>query len=413
MDNVTHALAGLLIAEAVVLALPERPAPAVCRYLWFASALSNNVPDFDFLYRRITPGKVGYLLHHRGHTHTLLVGLVLGVLTFALVLGFARARKTPLSRRERTALLALSLVGPLVHIAMDASNNYGVHPFWPLYDGWLYGDVVFIVEPWFWVLAVPPLAFAATSLVARGLFAAILLGGLALAWLTGFADRPTALVLTLASAAVTFGAARLGQRGRLALGLGGCLGVALVFALASIRARGVVAAALRADASRNEVIADTVLTPAPGNPICWNAVIIGRRGADYELAVARASLVPGLLDAERCTFERTGVTLGLSPPHRRSSASVRWEGEHVAPLAELRAFARNNCQAAAFLRWSRAPFWLERSQELYLGDLRYDRSSAAGFAELGVPLHPRKCPSWVPPWLPPRADLLSDASTEP
>jgi hypothetical protein len=42
-----------------------------------------------------------------------------------------------------------------------------------------------------------------------------------------------------------------------------------------------------------------------------------------------------------------------------------------------------------------------------IGDLRYDREVELSFAELELSgAHP--CPQFVPPWIPPRSDLLED-----
>ena len=74
MDNVTHSLAGLLLAEGVVQVQARRGRPlsgAARSAVYFTSLLSNNLPDLDFLYAPITHGQLGYLLHHRGMTHTL------------------------------------------------------------------------------------------------------------------------------------------------------------------------------------------------------------------------------------------------------------------------------------------------------------------------------------------------------
>ena len=120
------------------------------------SAFANNLPDFDFVYTGITqPARLGYLLHHRGHTHTIPVALALsGAALLALVLA-ARRWDFGLTRRDFAWLFGLAFGGALLHIAMDFTNNYGVHPFWPFYSGWFYGDFVFIVEPLFIALGIP------------------------------------------------------------------------------------------------------------------------------------------------------------------------------------------------------------------------------------------------------------------
>src|SRR5215470_5595387 len=93
MDNVTHSLAGVLVAEMVCLGREQEPDATRFRTaaLW-TSVLANNLPDMDFVYRRITPGKLGYLLHHRGHTHTLVGATVLSVVALSLVFAWTRLR---------------------------------------------------------------------------------------------------------------------------------------------------------------------------------------------------------------------------------------------------------------------------------------------------------------------------------
>ena len=122
--------------------------------------LSNNIPDFDALYTWITTKPLGSLLHHRGHTHTLVLALPLGLLSLLPVVGWARRRVWALTSLDWRWLVGLALAGGLLHIAFDSSNSYGVHPFWPFYDGWFYGDSIFIIEPFLWAAMAPPLYFA-------------------------------------------------------------------------------------------------------------------------------------------------------------------------------------------------------------------------------------------------------------
>ena len=412
MDNLTHGLAGMLLADVTVEALTPRGTEVDRRFRYrarWASAVANNLPDLDFMLRRLTSGRVGYLLHHRGHSHTLVVGLVLGSLAYVVLRAVFRAPSGVPARRERLTLLALCLAGPWLHIAADFSNNYGVHPFWPVYDAWVYGDAVFIIEPLFWVLTVPALALGSTHRATKLLLAGIVAVGLALAWVTRFANVGTAAFLTLA--ALGFGAwnLRAAQRTRTFVALGASLAVALTFFVASAVARAEVSEALRQGAAPGTppiVLADTSLMPAPSNPFCWAAMSAGRRGDRYELLVATVALAPKLVPLEWCELEPTGHTLPLAIASVAATASVRWDGEWSAPLAELGALYRDNCEARAYLRWARLPFWLEHSAELLLGDLRYDREVGLDFAETVGTLPPRSCPKRVPPWTPPRLDLI-------
>ncbi|HEY3493368.1 MAG TPA: metal-dependent hydrolase [Polyangiaceae bacterium] len=425
MDNVTHALAGLLLAEAVLGTLEargERVSPSFRRRAWFVSALTNNLPDFDFLYTGITEGKLGYLLHHRGHTHTVGAALVFGAVTFLVVDALARRRRRRVERTdeeprvpvERGVMLALSFAGGLVHIGMDFCNNYGVHPFWPVVDAWFYGDSIFIIEPWFVVFTVPPLYFASRKLWAKALLGAILAVFVGLAWLLPLAGIVTASVLSGGAVVWFWWCSRVRTGQRAVQSLVGSLAVLFVFAAAGRIAR---ARVLESQADIAKL--DAVLTPAPSNPLCWSAIIAGERGARYELRVLTLSLAPDLVPPEACRFEPSGrslpesterfgdATRDPSAPAGRTPPGLRQELAWNAPLAELRSLYASNCQAAAFLRYSRVPFWFAKSRtELYLGDLRYDREPDEEFAELEVEAKPSRCPRFVPPWRPPRHDIL-------
>jgi inner membrane protein len=315
-------------------------------------------------------------------------------------------------------LFALALAGPLIHIGMDFFNNYGVHPFWPVQNDWFYGDSIFIIEPWFLVFTVPPLFFGSRSLAAKLLLVLVLAVGLGLAWLFPLVSLAAALVLTLAAGFWFWWCRRARAERRALQSLLGSLLVLATFVLAGRVARArVLAAASSPDSSE----LDAVLTPAPSNPVCWSAISVARRGPRYELRVATLSLWPAWVPPERCRFEPSGLSLppetvrfgsgsrehspdagvGTAPP------GLRWDLAWHAPLAELRALWHSNCDAAAFLRFSRAPYFFSRGAgRIYLGDLRYDRAPAVEFAEWEVPVTPENCPRFVPPWQAPRHELL-------
>src|SRR5882724_6667544 len=206
MDNVTHALAGVLVAEAVC--VWRRPSEESGRFrtaaLW-TSALANNLPDLDFVYRGITPGKIGYLLHHRGHTHTVPGALALGALCLAGVTVWSRLRGVRFDARDFRTLAGLAGAGSLLHLFFDFQNNYGVHPFWPFDANWYYGDTLFIVEPLLLCVAVPVLALLARTRVASIVLIVLLLG--ALAYGARMRAVPIAEILGLITVATAFAAA--------------------------------------------------------------------------------------------------------------------------------------------------------------------------------------------------------------
>lgn len=409
MDNLTHILAGLLVAELVVQARSRQgePAPRWARAAHFTSVLANNLPDFDFAYVRLSGEKLGYLLHHRGHTHTLLVGIPLGLCALGVVLVWARRERLAFERRDLAWLALLAALGPVIHIFMDWSNSYGVHPFWPFDNAWVYGDRVFIVEPLFWAAALPWLFCSVQARLGRTLLALWLSLTVALPVVTRMVPLPLCALIALWVA----GGLALGWRARPATrvlsALGGSLVVLACFGFGKLGAEAKATRALLA-AFPAETLHDVVLTSNPANPACWLfASAQSSRDGRYAVRRGRVSLAPSLLPAERCALSSGTTTAPLVAIAAPDTPEVFFEREFVAPLAELRSLARESCEVAAFLRFSRLPFWVDLpGTGLVVGDVRFDREPGLGFSELVAERRPRSCPSFVPPWEPPRRDLL-------
>src|SRR5688500_2386608 len=115
MDNLTHSLAGIVTAEALVQVRARTGAPIDPRWhraVWLISAGAHNAPDLDFVYAWITEGKLGYLLHHRGHTHTLALAPLMALLAYAVVYAWAR-RGRVWSRADHAWALGIAALGPL------------------------------------------------------------------------------------------------------------------------------------------------------------------------------------------------------------------------------------------------------------------------------------------------------------
>jgi inner membrane protein len=421
MDNVTHSLAGLVLAEAAVQLRARQagaPSPAFRTAAAVAGAVAANLPDADLLYTVLAGDKLAYLLHHRGHTHTVVVAALGAALTWAAALGVWRSqarRARPASApdtADRRWLLAVVCVAVVSHLLLDATNDYGVHPFWPVDTRWRYGDAVFIVEPWLWAAAVPPLLFAARRRLVRAGLALVLAAGVALVWAVALVPWGAAAAFTAGVAAALALAWRVGPGTRAAVALGAWGAVELAFGIGSGAARRQVEAAARGD-DPDARLADVVLTPMPANPLCASAIVVEAAGAaraTYRVTTAWASAAPALLPASGCRApgaERGPTALPMRPSPRTQTTAVRWIRTWEAPLAELTTLARDNCQFAALLRFARVPYWVQvDAATLRAGDLRYARGPDLGFADLVVPVRPTTCPGAVPPWRPPRADLL-------
>lgn len=420
MDNVTHTLAGLVVAQAALYLRGRRlqgaaaDPPAARAATLLISALANNAPDLDFLYRGITPGQLGYLLHHRGHTHTLLATLPLALLGLAAVVAVSRLRGQHLPRTLWGFLLGVAVFGGLLHVTMDFGNNYGVHPFWPFDDHWYYGDAIFIIEPWLMIALAGTLFGASRSRVARAFLGLILAGLLIVAWTVAYGPSPLlapglAALLTLGSfawLAWMHWASAGGRRVSAVLAL-----VLLLSAQLGGRAAALSQVSRELASRAGFELVSVAATPAPGNPLCWSLLAVGRsaeagsggRPEQYVIQQALVSAWPALWAPGACGFSRGGTTAPLTLPARPlpEEAGVLWGREFRAPLAELRELQQRDCVAAGFLRFARVPFWIQgQGRARLIGDLRFDRSPAVEFAEL--PLEPgAPCPRFEPPWRPP------------
>jgi inner membrane protein len=409
MDNVTHTLIGALVGETVARTTQSDPGglPGDVRrnMLVATAAIGSNLPDIDVLYSFIG-AKVNYLLHHRGHTHTIVGALVLAATAFVIARWLLTRRGSAPSSRDLTWLAGVFTLTSLLHIGMDFTNNYGVHPFWPLSDRWFYGDTIFIAEPLLWA-ACAPLALTFRSKLARFTVAAVLAIGIGLASFSGLVPLLPAVTLTTVIAAMLL----LGFRAKPQTALAG--GIALWFVVTATFAVCSHLAARRVDTFVAELfpdarLVDRVLTPMPANPLCWEVMLVQTQD---DFVVARRTmfaLAPSLIPADGCLSR--SLNIPSSAPLERvkvaDSAELRWYGEIATGLDRLRQRVATDCEAAAAMRFIRVPWLAEVGENTVLGDLRYDRERALGFAEVALRDRPGPCPRLVPHWRPPRADLL-------
>jgi len=166
LEPLTHFLTGAVLSRA---GFNRKTALATA-----AMTLAAEAPDLDVLTG--FKGPVYQFAHHRGFTHSFL-GLIL---VSAVVTGFmylvwrARGRKTNIpDLPPRWGLLFLfSYIAGLSHILLDFTNNYGVRPFWPLWEKWYSWDIVFIFEPALYIILIGglvlPLIFSRRERLPRG-----------------------------------------------------------------------------------------------------------------------------------------------------------------------------------------------------------------------------------------------------
>jgi inner membrane protein len=412
MDNVTHTLVGVLLGEAASRILPNRtngstfqPRRNLCV---FVMAMGSNLPDADLLHTLIAGGRLDYLLHHRGYTHTVIGALVASVAMFAACHVWWWWRRVQPEDRDRAAVAGVALLAPLLHIAMDATNSYGVHPFWPYHNGWLYGDSVFIIEPLFWAAAAP-LVFVLRTALARALVGAVLLAGVALSFLVGMVPQPLGVFLVILMLGMLVTGKVTRARTAVLAGVACWLVTTAVFVSA-----GQLADRRAADRANEDfptaTTLDRILSPMPVNPVCWEVILAQQDGDGdaYVLRRAMLSLAPSWMPAADCPSRSLDArtTAPLSPVSVQSRPALQWYGELVMSRTGVVRLVRQHCQAEAFTRFARALWIARRDGGWWVGDLRFDREPSAGFAELALEPTSRRCPSNVPPWTPPRADIL-------
>jgi inner membrane protein len=275
VDNLTHSLVGLAAAKAGL----ERQSP----YATFACVVAANLPDIDLV--ALVRGPAFYLQHHRGITHSIVGTLALAVafplLLYAAERVWARVRGRD-SRARLKGLLACSLLLSASHPLLDWTNSYGVRPLLPWDGRWIYGDLLFIVDPWVWLAlggACFLLAKTRRGAAGWGLLAIVVTVLLFRVGSQAGSSVPVWALFLWWAGLITFYALRWGKAGvrigrRVAV-------VALAFvvvycgalAFAQARTLGEAEAVARARASREgERVLRTAATPVLADPFTWRCL---------------------------------------------------------------------------------------------------------------------------------------------
>lgn len=146
MDNLTHSLVGLTAAKAGL----ERLSPGATTLC----VLAANAPDADIIVLAFGD-RWDFLQHHRGITHAIVgvIGLAfLLPLIFYAVDRLASRFRNEAPQTKLKGLLIASFIASATHPLLDWTNNYGIRFFLPWSQKWSYGDLVFIVDPFLWLI---------------------------------------------------------------------------------------------------------------------------------------------------------------------------------------------------------------------------------------------------------------------
>ncbi|AXJ00323.1 inner membrane protein [Cyclonatronum proteinivorum] len=151
MDPLAHTLFGASMAEA---GLKRKTALATTTLI-----IGANIPDVDAVAMFVSADYA--LLVRRGWTHGILALLFWPFLLTAFMLWADhllqkwRVRKG----KQRSGppmhkgwLLGVAFLGVWSHPLLDWLNTYGIRLLMPFDGTWFYGDTLFIIDPWFWLL---------------------------------------------------------------------------------------------------------------------------------------------------------------------------------------------------------------------------------------------------------------------
>jgi inner membrane protein len=309
MDNLTHSLVGLTAAKAGL----EKLSPGATTLC----VLAANAPDSDIVVLAFGD-RWTFLHHHRGITHA-----VVGVISLAIILPlifygvdrlWSRYKDQPPKTKLKGLMLA-SFIASATHPLLDWTNNYGIRFFLPWSQQWSYGDLVFIVDPYMWLI----LGGAVFLLTARSMLLKVIWG--VIAALTTFLvvasprsgglPYPTLIAVSWIVTIVAFIVlAFKGARERwgrkiayVAIAFVLCYWSFLAFAHSRAMARGNEEAAKLARAN-GETVARLAAMPRLANPFRWDCVF------ETDRAMYRFDL--GLLDAgagSAVRYEKPGPEL--------------------------------------------------------------------------------------------------------
>lgn len=147
MDNLTHSFLAVSLGRLGL----DKNVPGGGATL----VLAANVADID----SITAfwGPLYYLHYHRGITHSLIGTLLTAVILSLGLMLLQRAYSSSVADRSihqssGGKLFLILLMICSTHPLLDYTNSYGLQPFLPLDTSRVYGDLVFIVDPYLWII---------------------------------------------------------------------------------------------------------------------------------------------------------------------------------------------------------------------------------------------------------------------
>ena len=117
-----------------------------------ALILSANLPDIDSFVAPLW-GEDS-LAAHRGFTHGVGGLVTMPFLAVAIILLWEKLRPGKQGPIKPGGLLLACFLGTLSHPLLDFATGYGTRLLEPFSHRWFYGDTLFIMDPWIWIMLI-------------------------------------------------------------------------------------------------------------------------------------------------------------------------------------------------------------------------------------------------------------------
>lgn len=359
LDNLTHGLVGAAISKLGA----ERITPLATTTLVIAA----NAPDIDVL--SFLRGEYFALSFRRGITHGWPALIVIPFVVTGVILAWdrtVRRRRSPDVNPVRSGpTLLLSFLGVSTHPFLDWLNTYGMRWQLPFADRWTYGDALFIIDPWVW-LVLGGAVFLSSSPGRLGNTAwALLAGLLSFAFLVipiPLAAKATWTIGILIVLWIRFRGHTSFLETPSMIPKGALTAMAAYFVLmvsANLASRRHVRTTA---AEANLKVVDVMVSPQPANPFAGEVVVLTDVG-----------FVPGTHHWLR------NPRVELFPDQIVPLVNEVAEAERLEVIVEA---ARRYPDASHYLVWSRYPYVRIEPDGanwwVFFSDARYDRDNGVG-----------------------------------
>ena len=111
-----------------------------------------NLPDIDSFFAPLCGEEP--IDAHRGFTHGLGGLVTMPFLAAAIILLWQRLRPSKEGPVKLGGLLLACFLGTLSHPLLDFATSYGTRLLEPFSHRWFYGDTLFIMDPWIWLMLI-------------------------------------------------------------------------------------------------------------------------------------------------------------------------------------------------------------------------------------------------------------------